>query len=471
MAIRTAIRGRWVVLPGTSTVTLGENLTVVVEGDRIVDITHEQVTNVDRSFNYEAGIVIPGFINLHNHALNGPTLRGVVDDADRTSTNGSLIYRLLLPLGDLAARILSETQLRAVYTHAMLEILKSGTTSVLDMWRPQHELFFDVASEMGLRAYGAPYIMSTKPGGVDAAGNPVYADGPASEVLEGFRSLHKRYNGSANDRLRVVLGPHGTDTCSPDTLRAVRAEANRTGSLITIHAAQSRAEVELSLERHGMTPIELLRATGVVGPDVIVAHGVFTTDKDLEILRTTGTSIASCPMTFGRGGITAAFERFHSAGIRTGIGTDGYSFDFLGELRAAGLVSKLSAELSHVASSSELITAGTQSGADALQRSDLGRISVGATADLVVISLAAPAIQPVLDPMRSVVWYANPSDVKLTMVDGQVLVEGGRAVNVDEAAVVHESVTAVHHLWRVAREQGIDLGSPNFDQSIQQTER
>lgn len=458
---RTAIRARWTVLPGDPRVTVAEGLTVVVEGNRIVELTREEVVGVDRILSYEQGIVLPGFVNLHNHALNGPVLRGVVDDADRRSTQGSLIYRLLLPLGDLAATLLSDSELRAVYAHALLEIVRSGTTTVLDMWRPQHEVFLDVAREVGLRVFGAPYIMSAAPQGVDGSGAPVYAPETPVERLAAHRSIRERNDGSGGDRIRIVLGPHGVDTCTPETLRAVRAEADRTGALITIHAAQSRAEVDLIRARYGMSPIELLHETGLLGPDLIVAHGVFATDRDLELLRSTGTSLACCPLTFGRGGIPAAFERFRSAGVRTGVGTDGYSFDYLAELRAAGLVSKLSAEMSHVASAAELVTAGTQAGADALRRPDLGRIAVGATADLTVVSLGSAAIQPVLDPLKSLVWYANPSDVRLTMVDGEAVVEDGRVTRLDEREVVRSSAEAVQRLWAAARERGVDLDTPH----------
>lgn len=461
MTTRIAVSARWVALPGRDRVDIEDNLTVIVEGNRIVDLTREPVTRADRVLSYDQGVLLPGFINLHNHALNGPTLRGVVDDADRSSTRGSLIYRLLLPLGDLAERTLTKEQLRAVYTHAMLEMLKSGTTTVLDMWRPTHEVFLEVAREVGLRAFGAPYIMSARPIGVDAAGEPIYSSGNADDALTTFREIHKRHDGSADGRIRVVLGPHGTDTCTPETLRAIRTEADARGTLITIHAAQSRAEVDIIRERYGSSPIEYLAANGVVGPDVIVAHGVFATDRDLEILQSTGTSVASCPLTFGRGGISAPFHRFRAAGVRTGVGTDGYSFDYIAELRAAGLVSKLWTETSNVATASELIAAGTMSGADALRRPDLGRIEVGATADLTVVSLGSAAIQPVLNPLTSVVWYANSSDVQLTMVDGDVLVEDGSSAHLDEHSIVRDSANAVHQLWEAARAAGIELDNPD----------
>jgi 5-methylthioadenosine/S-adenosylhomocysteine deaminase len=269
------------------------------------------------------------------------------------------------------------------------------------------------------------------------------------------------HDGAGGGRIRVVLGPHGADTCKPETLRAVRAEADARGSLITVHAAQSRSEVELIQKRYGMSPIEYLGAHGIVGPDVVMSHGVFATERDLEILRDSGTTIASCPLTFGRAGIAASFQRFRAAGVRTGVGTDGYSFDYVAELRAAGLVSKLCSETSNIATAPELIAAGTVTGADALHRPDLGRIEVGATADLTVISLSSPALQPVFDPLKSVVWYANARDVRMTMVDGSVIVEDGHAVSVDEEAVIRAGASAVECLWNEARNAGIDLGTPN----------
>ena len=90
-----------------------------------------------------------------------------------------------------------------------------------------------------------------------------------------------------------------------------------------------------------MRPAEYLEHCGLLGPNLIAAHCIYCSDEELEILRRTDTTVVSCPRTFSRVGLSAAYARFAGQGIRTVLGTDGYNMDFITEMRAAGLASKL----------------------------------------------------------------------------------------------------------------------------------
>ena len=454
---RTAIRARYTVTPGVNRHDVLLDATVVVEGDTIVAITQEEVTRADNFINVDEGILIPGFVNLHNHALNGPTLKGIIDDYDRSGSAGSLIYKLLMPLGDLSTHGTTAADIQAIYRLALLEMLKSGTTTMLDMWRPAHRGFLEVATEMGIRAYGAPYLISTPPTGVDRNGLPTYGRADETQELALFQSIFDEYDQGPGGRIRVVLGPHGTDTCSPELLKTVRRKANELGALITIHAAQSGPEVTIIRNRYGLTPIEYMHSHGITGPDVIAAHCVYATDCDLGILQNTGSAVANCPLTFARGGLSAPYQRFADHGIRTGIGTDGYGFDYLEEMRSAGFISKLRAEQSHVAGANQILRAGTEDGAAALGRTDLGRIEVGARADLVVVDLGRAGLQPIRDPVKTLIWYASAPDVSIVVVDGHVLVSGGKPAGMNEETVISAGADAVGRLWERAERRGIPL--------------
>jgi cytosine/adenosine deaminase-related metal-dependent hydrolase len=358
-------------------------------------------------------------------------------------------------MGDLASRTLTEDEAKSVYRLGLLEAMKSGITCMLDMWRPEHAAFLAVARELGIRGYGAPYVISQQVEGVDSRGQPVYAPHDAASDIKRFRELFDEYDEGPRGRIRVVAGPHGTDTCSADVLIQVSRLAEELGTPLTTHLSQSRAECSYSMRAHGKTPVELLRDLGILGPSLIAAHCVFATDQDLTILRDSGASIASCPLTYARGGIAAAFERFASAGIRTGIGTDAYCFDFIEELRAAGLVSKVARGGSHVGDAESLLRAGTTLGADALQRPDLGRIVVGARADLVVVDLGRVGLQPVANPVKNLIWNCNAADVKVVMIDGVLRVAEGKAIGVDEARVASDGAAAIERVWGYARAAGL----------------
>jgi cytosine/adenosine deaminase-related metal-dependent hydrolase len=435
----TAVVARWTLLPLPSGgLEAAEDVTVLVRGQRIEDVVRGPVAvEADRRIELHRGIVLPGFVNLHNHALNGPVFRGIVDDAGGAAD--TIVYDLLLPLGDLASEVLSGDELRAVYRLAVLELLRSGTTSVLDMPRAQHHGFLDAATELGLRAFAAPYVFSTPDEDASLAAAVAVAD---------------RYDGGSDGRIRVGFGPHATDTCSPRLLRRIADLAAERDTFVSIHVAQSRHEVETVRARHGCTPVEYLRDTGLLGPRTVVAHGVYADDGDLDLLRETGTTLAHCPLTFARSGVTVAFERFHRAGVRTGIGTDAYSFDHFAELRAAGLIAKLASGDGGTADAATLLAAATSTGGDALG-GRFGRIEPGLRADLVGVDLSAPHLQPVRDPLRNLVWNATPADVAVVMVDGRVVVDGDGVAGCDERRVVDEAAAAVERLWHAAEAAGV----------------
>jgi cytosine/adenosine deaminase-related metal-dependent hydrolase len=451
----TAIRGQFVWAVEDGAPTLLRDRYVIVEGDTIAAISRDRPAALDHLIELDQALVLPGLLNLHNHIISSVCFRGITEDRPRSSAV-SLIYNLLMPLGDLAVERLPETDLRAVIALGMLEVIKGGTTTLLEMFRDRQEITFDVGREMGLRLYGAPYLFSTSKLTLDPAGYPRYtARESDAQSLGRWRQLFDTYDGTGNGRVRVLLGPHGTDSCAPDLLRAVRRTADEVGCLITIHLSQNRAETDIISQRYGTTPEEYLASVGLLGRDLLAAHCVESTDDGLSLLGRTGTTVVSCPLTYARQGQFAAFGKFRRHGIRTVIGTDGYCMDMVSELRQAGFVSKLAAGDPAVASARELIDAATAVGAEAIGRRDLGRIAPGARADLVVIDMARPHLQPVSDPLRTFVWNARGADVAAVLVDGRVLVDEGRYRLGDESTIVREGARAVEQLWTMAEAAGI----------------
>jgi cytosine/adenosine deaminase-related metal-dependent hydrolase len=151
--------------------------------------------------------------------------------------------------------------------------------------------------------------------------------------------------------------------------------------------------------------------------------------------------------------VTAAFSRFAGHGVRTVVGTDGYNMDLLGELNAASLISKTSSQRADVANSPELIESITATAADVIKRPDLGRIAPGATADLTVVDLTHPHLQPLFDPRRALVALANRANIDQVVVDGRVLIDAGRYVHSDEAAITSAGVAAIGKIWDLPEAQ------------------
>lgn len=446
-----AVHGAWVLAMERGEPRLLSDRWVVTEGTRIAAISKTRPSQADVVVDQPGLLVLPGLINMHNHCFSELLVRGRTEDLDGRAYATTLIYGLLMPLAQLAMEKLSPADMRAVIELGLLQVIKGGSTTLMDSFRNGLADMFEVARRMGLRFYGAPYVFSTASIDMDAEGRPTYADGgdDGAADLRRWEELYRAHDGAADGRIRVALGPHGADTCGPELLRAVRGKADEHGCLVTTHLAQSESELEVLRQRYQRSPAEYLDWVGLLGPDLSAAHCIHASGADLDLLKRTDSTIISCPRTFSRGGVTAPFYRFRRQGIRTVIGTDGYNMDLVSEMGAAGMVSKLHARDSGVARAGELVNAVTLDAAAALRRTDIGRLEVGARADLVAIDLAKPHMQPVSDPLRALVWRASGRDVAATMVDGEFLVAEGRYQLGDESAITAAGVTAIEKVWKL----------------------
>ena len=452
---RTVIWGRWV-LAGTGTgAEIVENRYVVVEGSTIVAVTGERPAHTDDAIELDQALVLPGFVNIHNHSFSAPVFRGLIEDVSEAMLGGNYVYSFLLPMGEMAVEVLDRDEQRAIVEIAILELIMTGSTTILDMWRINQDFFFDVADRMGIRAYGCPYQWSSPSPGVDADGRPTYGGAGADTGLERAIEMFHRYDQGPDGRVRVGLAPHGVDTCEPELLRDVRATATELGCPISIHVSQSPLEVETIRARHGKTSVEHLRDLGFLGSDVVVGHCIYATDSDLAILRDSGATLATCPLTYARVGVTAPYHRFRASGVGLGFGTDGYCLDMLSEFRASGLLAKTHSGRGDAGSAFDLISVATTGGAAALGREDLGVVAPGAKADLIVVDMRQPHLFPVWDPLRALVWNGSGADVSAVMVDGEVLVRDGTFLRADANDIMDRAADALDKLWSIAAGRGL----------------
>lgn len=429
---------------------------VYIEGTTIEGVTRDAPASGQEVIRYEYGLVTPGFINLHAHCIRGGLFRGIPDDLEMEPYIPKLVYTILLPLTALAAKALSPEELRAVTALGMIDLIRGGTTTLLDMWHHGQDVFFDVARGLGLRVVGAPFVMSASNARLGPDGYPVWDFGNDGHAqLEKSIALFKARDEGHEGLAQVAIGPHATDTCLPELLRECRRAADALGCVLTTHFAQTPEELKLLRARYGMGPADYARASGLLGRNVVLAHAGCASDEELSVLAGTGTSVANCAFSFAREGINFPYARFARAGINTGLGTDSHGMDFVGEMRASGLMSKQYFGKSHFGTAHELVRAGTLNGAKALNRPDLGRLEAGTKADLLVFDLWKPHLQPVWDPVKNLVWKGHAGDLALVMIHGRPIVRDGVLLSADEALVMRTAAGAAQKIWRIAAERRI----------------
>jgi cytosine/adenosine deaminase-related metal-dependent hydrolase len=241
-----------------------------------------------------------------------------------------------------------------------------------------------------------------------------------------------------------MVVPAQIDTCTPELLQASHELAVERDLPFQIHVSQSVTEFHEMYRRHGRTPVQWMDDLGVLDERAVLGHAIFldhhpwlhwTSRDDLARVRERGASVAHCPTVFVRRGIALrTFGSYVRDSVNVGIGTDTYPHDFLAELRVASYTARTIAETVTDHSAAELFTAATVGGARALRREDIGRIAVGAKADLVLVDLEHPAMRPVYDPVRELIYSADSRVVRDVWVDGEQVVADGEVRTLDLAA-------------------------------------
>lgn len=387
-------------------------------------------------------MVLPGLVNVHCHSGDEPIAKGLFEDVGTTALWGNALY-------EYSALIDADEDAKAACQVVMMgDLMKSGVTTLLDIASP-HSKWLSLARDSGLRAYLAPGFREArwKMAGSHrldyewdhALGRERYA--------EALAFLDQAAQDSSG-RINAVMTPSQIETCSEELLQEAVSEARRRGVRITIHAAQTMAEHEELLRRTGETAPAMLERLGILGPDLILGHCIFIdrhswtrqrTYADLDRLAHSGTSVAHCPVTFARSGMTLeSLGAYRRAGVNVGIGTDSYPFNMLEELREAMICSRIAGRSVHDIDTGTLFEAATVGGARALGRDDIGRLCDGARADLILVDLNHPAMQPVHDPLRNLIHCAAERAVRDVYVDGSPVVRSGRISNLDYDGAVRE---------------------------------
>ena len=415
------------------------NCDIVFTDRAIVHIGAGFSDPVDETIDASGMMVMPGLVDIHSHPASEPLNKGWNDELGSAKLYGSSLYEFM-PLFRPDAE-----GAPACATVAYCELLMSGVTTLVDMsgaW----DGWLDLFDRSGLRGVVSPMYRSarwyTKDGHVveyewdPAAGERAMADA---------MSLLDRVAAHPSGRLTGMVSPSQIDTCTPELIKESFKEAERRNLPFQIHAAQSVVEFHEITRRHGMTPVEWLESLGVLSPRSIIGHGIFLDHHssalnwprrdDIGSIVRSGASVAHCPVVFQRRGIAIqSVGGYLRRGMNIGIGTDTFPHNMLEELRAVGIGARMVTQDVWDLRLSQIFDCATLGGAKALGREDIGRLAVGAKADIVLVDLNHPMMRPVRDPLRSLVYAAAERAVKTVFVDGRKVVDNGRVLTMDYEA-------------------------------------
>ncbi len=395
---------------------------VVIDGDKIVDVTTSPVDGRDARVIDAAGkIVMPGLVDFHYHTALGKGWSDHLPLWEYLQTCWYPMIRALDPESAYWAALASYS-----------ESIKCGVTAVNDMYR-QLEALADAAEKIGIRA-----VLS----------NDVATDEHNLDTLADNAAAFRAKNGAANGRIKVLVGIEWLPLASEELLRDARSLANELGTGIHIHLNESLSEVEISKEMFGRRPTEVAYDCGILGPDCIAAHCVWLSDTEIALMRETHTHISHNPSSNAKlGNGVARVPEMLAAGLNIGLGHDAAecnnSRDMFEVMKFASLMHRAVRVDASLQQAPDVLRMATRNGAAGLGF-DSGELSAGKKADVVVVDTHSQMFTPLMPESRDhvfshLVFAANGSCVETVVIDGNVVYEDREFTTIDEQEVLAQA--------------------------------
>lgn len=393
---------------------------ILIEGDKISYIgdTLPEYSKLAEVIDGSGMLAMPGLINAHTHAIM-TLFRGWGDDMELMSW----LEKRIWPIEDK----LTDHDAKAGAALAVAEMIKSGTTAFADMYMFCEQLA-EVAASGGIRASIAAGISDNSMG-----------------KLPDIVDFACKYQGLADGLITTMLGPHAPFTCNKQLLTMIAAAGRRYNLPLHIHLAETLTELEIIEERYECTPARLLADCGFFeGNKSLLAHGVYLSDEDMDLLAGKDLAIVHNPISNLKlaSGIAPVAELL-DRGITVALGTDSAcsnnNLDMFEEIKTAAIIAKVKDLDPTVIPAAEALQMAISGGAKALGLEDVGELKAGMKADLILIDLNKTHFAPEHDLLSHLVYAAHGDDVDTVIVNGQTLMRSRQLLTMDEEKIIAEA--------------------------------
>ncbi len=377
-----------------------------IKDEKIIYVGGELSDNVpdmqwDQEIDCKGNLLMPGFKDAHTHS--GMTLlRSYADDLPLSDWLNTQVFPVEAKMN--AEDIYHLTQL------AILEYLTSGITSIFDMYLTP-ERIADACDDMGMRCVQ-----------VGAVNN--FSQSP--ELVE---EMYLKLN-NKSPLQSYILGFHAEYTCSKELLMKISELSHKYQAPIFTHLAETESEVEGCKERYGMTPMAFLDSLGMFDYGGGGYHCVHMTQEDIHIMKGKGLYAISNPASNAKlaSGI-APISDYLKAGVPVALGTDGPAsnncLDMFREMFLVTGLAKLREKDASAVDAMEVLKMATVNGAHAMGLHDADVLAEGKLADIIMIDLNQPNMQPINHIAKNVVYSGSKQNIKMTMIHGNILYRDG----------------------------------------------
>lgn len=355
----------------------------------------------DREIDGQGNLLMPGFKNAHTHSAM-TFLRSFADDLPLQEW----LYDKVFPM---EGKLTKEDQVLLAKL-GMLEYLSSGITANFDMYL-DNACHAVASKEIGFRTV--------------LCGSMNDFGGTVEETEEEFYRLNE-----VSPLVSSKIGFHAEYTTNGETLKRLAKMANRLKQPVYTHIAETKKEVDECYERYNVSPFEFLDSIGMFEYGGGGFHGVWMSEKDKEICQKKAVSIVSNPssnlkLASGIADLCGLLE----AGINVALGTDGAAsnnaLDMFREMYLASVLQKVTKEDASAMDAEDVLRMATTGGAKAMGLTDCDILAEGKCADLIMIDMHRPNMQPENHITKNIVYSGSKENIKMTMIDGKILYEDG----------------------------------------------
>ena len=383
-----------------------EKTDVFVEGNKIVKIGSSDKKE-DEVYDLKGNLLMPSFKNAHTHSAM-TFARSFADDLPLSSWLNDIIF-------PLEAKLTGE-DIYNLSRLAFLEYLTSGISACFDMYYFPEDMA-RASVDAGFRTVMCCAINNFK------------------ESIELLEEYYNKYN-NYNELVSYKLGFHAEYTTSEEIMRGISKLAQKYEAPVFVHSSETKAEVEGCKERYGKSPTKLFNDLGLFNYGGAGFHSVWVDDDDLEIYKEKGiwaviNAGSNCKLASGIAPVSKMLDK----GINLAIGTDGPSsnnaLDMFREMFLIEATQKINDMDAASTPAEEILKAATIGSARCMGLDNCDVIDEGKTADLIVIDLHRPNMQPINNITKNIVYSGSKENVKMTMINGKILYENGEFINTD----------------------------------------
>lgn len=388
---------------------------VWTNGSEIAFVGKNHDKKADREIDLNGNLLMPAFKNAHTHSAM-TFARSLADDLPLQPW----LYDMIFPM----EAKLNESDIYTLSRLAFLEYLSSGISACFDMYYFP-EAMAKASVDAGFRTVMCGAVNNFK------------------ESVSLLDEYYQKYN-SYDELISYRLGFHAEYTTSKELMSGIALLAEKHEAPVFTHSSETKSEVEGCLERYGKTPTELFEELGLFNYGGGGFHSVWMSENDLEIYKKHGIwAVINAGSNSKLASGIAPLEKMQKAGINTAIGTDGPSsnnaLDMFREMYLAAVTQKLKTSDAAACDAAELLKSATVGGAHCMGLYNCDIIDTGKKADLTVIDLHRPNMQPINNIIKNIVYSGSKENVKLTMINGKILYENGEFIGTDIEKIYYEA--------------------------------